>query len=457
MSPHPLANERYEPNPLTGRVRSRKWLVLSHAFNMDGRAASLTVTDKLPFLETLGIEPVIISGAMGHADTRYAHFRRLPWGPAGLRFDLRHVIADRLGRGLAYRWMVVALTVLLAPLIALERLLLGLRHQWSWALPAWWKARRLLAQGDIELVYSSGGAYSAHLAGLWLKRSTGCRWIAEIHDPIVIPGALPRTRDARFQAWLEGAICREADLVWWFTDGALEAARQRHPTLGERGIMVLPGANPPVRRVDHVPNAKCTFGHFGSLSATRSLAPALRGLAELLQQRPQIGASLVVEIYGGGLDPEAAALVEPLGLGAVVKVVGRLEHDAQTGLSGRERVMVRMQQMDWLLMMHGVVPECAEYIPSKLYDYFWARRPVLGFTWRNPQLDALITEHGGRAISTDDAAAVLKALEAAYDDWAAGRMPVADAPPLSVQGAVSRIVQAASLSPGDALTSGVGQ
>ena len=38
------------------------WLVLSHGFNMDGRAASQTMTDKIPHLLDLGIEPIVVRG-----------------------------------------------------------------------------------------------------------------------------------------------------------------------------------------------------------------------------------------------------------------------------------------------------------------------------------------------------------------------------------------------------------
>lgn len=421
-------------------VRHRRWLVISHAFNMDGRAASLTVTDKLPFLEAHGIEPVIISGALGQRDRRYEHYQLLPWGPAGLRFDLRHLVALRFGRGALYKLITVSASVLLAPFMLIERLLLGLRHQWSWAIPAWLRARRLVGRGDIELVYTSAGAYSAQLAGLWLKLGTGVPWIAEIHDPIVIPGKPPASRDARFQATLEAWICRHADLVWWFTDGALAAGRQRHPELGERGMMVLPGANPPVRTVQYVPGDRFVLGHFGSLSTSRSLAPALHGLASLLKRRPDLAERIRVEVYGGGLDPEAKQAVTDLGLADQVHVLGRLEHDPATGLSGRERVMQRMQTVDLLLMMHGQVAECPEYIPSKLYDYFWARRPVLAFTWRNAQLDALVQQHGGIAVRTDDEAAISAAVEAAYERWLRNDLPEIDTPPVSVQAAVDAIV-----------------
>ena len=35
------------------------------------------------------------------------------------------------------------------------------------------------------MIYSTGGAWSAHLAAYWLKRKTKVSWIAEIHDPLV--------------------------------------------------------------------------------------------------------------------------------------------------------------------------------------------------------------------------------------------------------------------------------
>ena len=34
----------------------KRWLILSHGFNMDGRAASQTITDKIPHLLGAGIQ-----------------------------------------------------------------------------------------------------------------------------------------------------------------------------------------------------------------------------------------------------------------------------------------------------------------------------------------------------------------------------------------------------------------
>ena len=64
-------------------TKFKRWLIISHGFNMDGRAASLTVTDKIPYLQDQGIELVVLSAITGERDTRFRHFQLLPWGPSG--------------------------------------------------------------------------------------------------------------------------------------------------------------------------------------------------------------------------------------------------------------------------------------------------------------------------------------------------------------------------------------
>ncbi len=418
------------------------FLILSHGFNMDGRASSQTITDKMPFLRAAGCEMTVFSAVTGLKDKDLTHQQLLPWGPAGLRFDLRHLLRLRIGRGALYRGLMLLASMVLLPGLVLERLLLGLQSQWSWALPAFVRGYLFLRRHPDCVVYSTGGAYSAHLAASWLKRWLGVRWIAEIHDPMVRPGEEPRTRDERFQARLEATICTQADHVWWFTDGALASARQRNPQLGKRGFVVLPGANPPSVEAGYVSGDRLVFAHFGSLSDSRTLAPFFQGLSTFLEVHPTCRSTVRVEVYGAALDAESARVLEQTGLKPLVSCMGRLESCPETGLSGRERVVKRMHEVDCLLLMHGMIAECPEYIPSKLYEYFWARRPVLALTWRNAQLDGLVHEHGGFVAPTDDPAAIVRAIESVYVGWQTGILNVGckDSQPLGVGQAVEKIL-----------------
>ncbi|MCZ8253851.1 MAG: hypothetical protein O9318_15390 [Hylemonella sp.] len=418
---------------MTDKPRQR-WLIISHAFNMDGRAASHTITDKLPHLKAAGIELVVLSGVSGEQDPELEHYRLWPAGPAGLRFDLRHVLRKRFGKGVVYRVLMLLASLVLVPGMVVEKLLRPLESSWSWWLTAYLKGRALARQQPFDLIYSTGGAYAAHVAGRALKFATGTPWLAEVHDPLVVPGTTPRTPHQKKQADIERQICTDADLAIWFTDQALASARARHPQLGDRGKMMLPGIDKPFDTLPpYTPGAKFVVGHFGSLSATRSMVPFVKALELLKIRRPEMVAQTELHIYGGAIDAPAAELLQHSPVREQVRQFGRIEADPATGLSGRDQILHRMRGVDVLLLLHGEDPLCEEYIPSKLYEYLWMQRPILSIVHRNPQMAAMIRGEGhvtvetGRVSGDSDPAAVAQPLaaelEQLYERWQTPGLP----------------------------------
>ncbi len=432
---------------MSATLPKRRWLVLAYAFNMDGRAASQTVTDKVPYLMEQGIELTVLSSASGHRDTRFKHLQFQPWGPSGLRFEFRHIIARRFGRGAFYRISTALVSLLLLPFVILERLVFGLANFSSWAIPASLKGTRLVRGGDYELVFSSGGAWAAHLAAAWIKRRTGIKWIAEIHDPMVIrddasdDGTRPRSnRNDRFVQKLEGIICREADHIWWFTRPALDYAKHRHPELGSKGFVVYPGAEPPEVVGHHTPGKHLVMSHFGSLTNDRSLSPLIVALENLCRSCPGIREDLRIHTYGTNLDPAAREALANTDLADMIVEFGRLEFDPLTGLSGRARVTKKMYETDVLLLLHGDYEWCAEYIPSKLYEYFWVGRPVFAVTNRSESLDELLGERNAYVCHTHDQRSIEAALIAMHEDWQAGQLNRVMGEPVTVAAAVQQIL-----------------
>jgi len=441
-------------NHLGTTPTKNRWLILSHGFNMDGRASSQTITDKIPYLLEAGIQLTVFSAITGIKDQRFPHRQFLAWGPAAFRFDFRHWIANQYGRGLLYKVLTSSVSILLAPFIALEKLFLGYSSQWSWAMPAFIQGRKLIRAGKIDVVYSTGGAWSAHLAGLWLKKATGATWIAEIHDPLVIrkdPNdqgfEKPKNRDARFRHYLEAQLTKYADHVWWFTEGALNYAKVRNPSLNTlsdaHGFMVLPGADPPggLSSVKpHTYSDRLNLCHFGSLANDRSLSTILNALVPLFQKYPQARDLIRVHAYGAPLDALTITAIESLGFGDVLLPHGRLERDSVTGKSGREQVVEKMQEADVLILLHGNDEWCAEYIPSKFYEYLWTGRPIWGITHRNPQLDRMLLERGDYLSQEGDQGGIAMALERIWLDWQQKELIYPRGEPISVKQAVYKIL-----------------
>jgi len=435
-------------------TEKKRWLIISHAFNMDGRAASLTITDKIPYLIEAGVEPIVFSAITGLKDERFPHRQFIAWGPSGFRFDFRHWVANKYGRGWLYKLTTRTVSILLAPLIAIEKFCLGYSSQWSWSLPAFLHGYRLIRANEIDLIYSTGGAWSGHLAGIWLKKVTGIELISELHDPLVIRKTpndqgfeKPKNRDARFRHYLENQLTRFSDKVWWFTDGALHYAKVRNPNLNTpnnaHGFVVTPGAHPPgslAANQAHGYTDKLNLCHFGSLAKDRSLSTILRALIPLFQKYPQARDLIRVHAYGAPLDSLSVDAIEQFGFSDVLLAHGRLEIDPVTGKSGRQRVAEKMQEADVLILLHGNDEWCAEYIPSKFYDYLWTGRPIWGITHRNPQLDQMLLDRGAYLSAEGDSDGISMALEKIWLDWQSKRLIEPIWKPIGVDQAVSTIL-----------------
>lgn len=434
---------------MTDPIRQR-WLILAHAFNMDGRAASQTITDKLPHLRQAGIDVVVLSGVSGRRDEVVEHHQLWPAGPAGLRFELRHVLRRRFANPIVYRVLMSLASLVLLPGLIIEKLLRPVESSWSWWLSAYVKGRALAHRQPFDLIYSTGGAFGAHLAGRALKRATGTPWLAEVHDPFITPGSTPQTAQQKMQARVEALICREADVAIWFTEQALASARARHPELGERGKMLLPGIDPPFKELPpYQPGPKFIVGHFGSLSATRNLVPFIEALELLQAGRPDLVAATELQVTGGPLDAVSTAKLAKSPVRGCVRHLGRIEADPITGVSGREQILGRMRGVDVLLLLHGEEPICEEYIPSKLYEYLWMQRPILATVHRNAQMAGMLRDAGHVVVQTGGAGQGAEAsapelsrgLAQLHDQWRdAGLRDSGFASPYTTQAAVAHLL-----------------
>ena len=276
------------------------------------------------------------------------------------------------------------------------------------------------------------------------------KWIAEIHDPMVIrdnpedDGTRPRKKkDARFLQKLEHLICQDADHVWWFTQGALDYAKLRNPELGNKGFVVFPGAIPPgasLTNTNYQKGEKLHISHFGSLANDRSIAPILQVLPEFFKRRPEALNRIQIDVYGAGLDDNTVEHLKTSPYQDQLQAHGRIENDPVSGKSGRQRIMEIMRSSDILLMLHGDYEWCAEYIPSKMYDYFWAYRPIWAITNRNAQLDQMIQERHHYLSHTLEPETMIQTLETIWQDWLSEQLRIPVGEPISPRDAVQTII-----------------
>lgn len=370
-------------------------------------ACAQHLDDRLPWLGEEGIEPVLLSSTCGEKWPQWRHVRAPALAPSGLRFELRHW-AKRHPARIGVTLVAGAGQLLLAPFYLLEKLVVNLDSQWSWCLSAALRGWRLCRRLKPAVIYSTGGPVSAHVAAGLLAKWTGTPWVAEFQDPLVYPGLLRRGWARRAYEWTERFVGRRARLVVFLTEGARQRAVQR-AGMTARSCVIYPGADPAKvpRAVKGGRKDICHFAHFGTLGGTRNLNTFLQALAALLTAQPQWQDRIRVHQYGHA-DRAALDAVRRFPHRQVIEHHGRVP---------RAQALEAMARSDVLLLVQNTEPISAETIPSKLYEYFIAGRPILGLIDGNQELEAMLIARGHLVVEASAVPDIQQGIAAAFRHW----------------------------------------
>ncbi len=396
----------------------KRWLILAYLFNIDGKAASQTITDRIPLLLAEGVAPIVLSGPIGEKDTRFLHRRIFSCMPSGLQYELRFLLKKKDMN----RWLREVLkglvTVVFLPLYLIERIVIHLDTHWSWGISGAVSGFFYVFRYRPDVIYSTAGPSSTHLAAYLLHKISGIPWIAEIHDPLVYDNEKRKWHQRYiFNNWLEKKICTHAASVIYFTEHAMGSAERRHPIQGEK-VVLRPGADPPATPgIEYRRRQTVHFGHFGSLATTRNLKHLIEAFHLLFKEHPDLRQQVVLDIYGSGLDDVSRKALAMFPLVPALREHGRLEYDGATGKSGRQQVLEAMKLCDVLVILHGSGLISEEYVPSKVYEYLLTGRPVLALTPPTSELGRIVLECGHLVVDPDDAGAIKDALAEFVGQW----------------------------------------
>lgn len=381
-----ITNQKYESlildmDDLKHTRPSKFWLVLSYFANIDGKAASQHLDDRVPHLRSLGIEPLILSSICGERNPELAHFTVPSLSPSGVRFELRYL--RRRNRTLKLALLPFYLVIL--PLYFIEKLLLNLDSQWSWFPMGFLRGLRLCKALSPEVIYSTGGPVSAHIAAALLAHFTKIPWIAEIQDPLVHEAVSRGKAALIITAAVERLILGRASAIVYLTDAARKLALARTGADPSKVHVIYPGAAPPrLEPFTWTKTEVCRFAHFGSLGGPRNVGTFLDALDRIVAADSELKDRVRLDLYGT-MDEVSRKQI------AAFKYPGMI---TDFGKVPRQEALRAMQKSDILLLIQQRDALSFYTIPSKIYEYFQVNRPILGLVFRNPGLVELLKKYG---------------------------------------------------------------
>jgi glycosyltransferase involved in cell wall biosynthesis len=308
----------------------------------------------------------------------------------------------------------------------------------GWILPAVVAGRGLARKADIACLFSSGPAWSSHLAALGLARLTGLPWVAHFRDPWSQGSGY--FRDSRWaeraNARLERAVIERATAVICVTDRHTDALRRHYARCDPAKFVTVPNgfdgaewdeAEEEARAASpHAASGQFVITYAGALYVGRSPLLVLEALRRLSQTGvltlDRVRLDIVVN-DGVGRLPDGRDIMDvarEMGLAGSVQVLGPLP---------RRETLRRLLDSNLLLLLgHNFTMQ----IPGKLYEYLRAGRPILALAPVGAQTDLLRATGGAWIVGPEDLEGAVAAVRDAYLRWQAGQSgPQADPPTVS--------------------------
>lgn len=287
---------------------------------------------------------------------------------------------------------------------------IALPDRWSsWFLSAVPAGLCLIRRHQPKVLWSTFPIASAHLIGLTLQRITKLPWIADFRDPMMQKDhpSLPMQR--KCFNWIEKQSIERCTKAVFTTEGAMESYKARYDRQHHvkftviqngydeealEGYQITASKAPCKRRI--------TLLHSGALySSGRDPSTFFRAIANLKGQSKVSSDSLRIILRAPGELQQFRQLAERFGIADIVEVEPPIAY---------KEALLEMLSVDGLLVFQG--SPFNQQIPAKVYEYFWARKPLMGlvdFTGETARL--LIASGYSSLASLNDSTAITSVLE----------------------------------------------
>jgi hypothetical protein len=380
--------------------QQQRILIVSYYACMPGACQAEWLDDKIDSLIKAGHTVALVSAtcAQRYGDSQVVHWRVPSISLVDFRDELDRI--QQRGERVPLRVHIMWPAVLTLGVLSdwLQHLLTGGvgDGRWSWTLTSTVGALGMVAHIRPDIILTTGGPASAHLAGVavgWLTRRPV---IVELQDPLS-GGDIGRNKQAR--GWLfrvEKVLVAAASKTVYVTKAAAAfAARQFQSTTVQA---VYPGARnfaviaPPRSR-----SSTLRLVHLGSLYATRNFE-AITTAIDTLVAAGTVRESDIDLVNLGHVSPEIRAEISTKSYVRILPPVPRRD------------ALEFAASCDVTLLIQNSDERSHVTIPYKTYDYLNLGNRVLGLL-NSDELTDLLVRCGHVAVPLTDAPRIAHELE----------------------------------------------
>jgi glycosyltransferase involved in cell wall biosynthesis len=274
----------------------------------------------------------------------------------------------------------------------------------SWIPSAITKAISAHRRNPFDIVYSTYPIASAHVIGSAIRRIASVPWVADFRDPMAQPDypSDPGLR-ATF-ARIERNVMQNASAIMVTTPGAKRFYSAKYGQSIETRLHIVGNGYPdnlPAARPERPATPPLVLLHSGVIyPEERNPIALFRAIQSLEAEGFFDRYPVEIRLRGSSASSRYQPIVDELGVGHRVTLPDQLPY---------RHAFEEILDADGLLVLQAA--NCNDQIPAKIYEYLYARRPILALTDADGDTARLLAAEGIQFIAPlDDSLAIKSAL-----------------------------------------------
>ena len=284
--------------------------------------------------------------------------------------------------------------------------LMALPDQWqSWIVGGFISGLRSIWRERPNVILSTYPIASAHCIAYFLHRVTGIPWVADLRDPMAQDDYPTDPVVWKMFSWIEKKIFNYANKITVTTEGTAELYRKRYEASADKIVVIPNGFDEDCfseiehKVVDEFRNSeKITLLHSGLLyPKERDPSNFFKAIAELKDEGHIEAQKVEIILRSSGNEDDYQQRINELGIDDVVFLKPSVPY---------KEAVSEMLAVDGLLIFQA--DNCNQQIPAKIYEYIYARKPILGLATLQGDTGRLLHELGIPTIAALEDAAQVK-------------------------------------------------
>jgi GT2 family glycosyltransferase len=275
--------------------------------------------------------------------------------------------------------------------------------------------RSIIREGQVDVIWATGGPWSGLVAGVLLKKLTGKPLVADFRDPWVSnPSFKFRSSAGRFLGrYLEKFVVRNANAIIANTKELQEDFKIRYRSISNLNVFrITNGFEQYMPCFERQSERPLTITHTGALYFSRNPFYLLRAISNLIVSGSIDPRDLRLELVGGiGIEhPGINELLEQPFLKNVVNICPRVSFDeAQKFIT----------QSDVLLMLQ---PDLPLQVPRKLYEYMASGKAIFCISEKEGATAGMMNRFNLGYLCENNINEISQTLLQIYQDWKTGSL-----------------------------------